>query len=382
VNSGATFGGLTSEQWDRLAGSHFYSSSGWLRFCETDYGSPSDAVVVFDGDEPVCAVPTVTAGELPSWSRYHWNSGLTERELPRINESGLLVGSREGYQTNLLSGDREPATDAVADLIDRLRHRVGPDRSCVAMYLTSEDAGALHEAGVTAPPVLLDVDAWIRIPDGGWDAWLTSLSANRRRMVRQDVRKFGQAGHTVSHAKLADHYRDLGGLAAATLNRYGHQTDPKTESAALENHAKTLPEDATVALCHTATGELAGFCLYYPWRGTLYVRWVGFDYELLQDASEYFNLMYYSTLRHGVESGAGWLHAGIENTVAKAFRGADLRPLWLVELSGQAALTNAAEKIRQHNTELYRRYADNPKTAPNLAPPSQWDLGGWAMDPP
>jgi hypothetical protein len=381
VSSGTAFGGLTADQWDSLAGSHFYSSSGWLRFCATDYGSPGDAVVVFDGDEPVCAVPTAAAGDLPAWSRYDWNGALAERGLPRIAGSGLLVGSREGYQANLLSGSRAPATDAVAELIGELRHRTGADRACIAMYLTSDDALALHRAGVTAPPVLLDVDAWIRIPDGGWDAWLESLSANRRRMVRQDVRKFDEAGHTVSHAKLADHYRDLGELAAATLNRYGFRTEPETELAALENHAKTLPEDATVALCRTAAGEIAGFCLYYSWRGTVFVRWVGFDYELLRDASEYFNLMYYSTFHRGVETGAQWLHAGIGNIVSKAFRGAELRPLWLVELSGGAALANAAEKIRQHNTELHRQYADNPKTAPNLVSSAQWDLGGWAMDP-
>ncbi len=376
-----TFGGLTADQWDVLAGPHFYSSSGWLRFCEVDYGAPGRAVVVHDGDKPVCAVPTVAAGGLPAWSRYDWNTALEDRGLPCIPEAGLLVGSREGYQTHLLTGGASPPAAAVTELVDKLRRQVGDGQACVAMYVTSADARALHDAGITTPPVLLDVDAWIRIPDGGWTAWLDSLSANRRRMVKQDVRKFGEAGHTISHARLADHYRELGELAAATLNRYGHQTDPDTELAALRNHAELLADHATVALCHTDTGRTAGFCLYYPWQDSLFVRWVGFDYELLRDASEYFNLMYYSTFHRGVETGAGWLHAGLENTVSKAFRGAELRPLWLVDLSEQVALAQAADKIRSHNSELYRRYADDPRTAPNLVPGPQWDLGGWTMDP-
>ena len=80
------------------------------------------------------------------------------------------------------------------------------------------------------------------------------------------------------------------------------------------------------------------------------MRSAGFDYPRLRDAAEYFNLVIYLPLRRAVEVGARMVHTGIESTHAKALRGAELRPLWMLELSRDGVLADHAEAIRTANS--------------------------------
>lgn len=369
-------GGLTRKTWDRLAGRYFYSTSSWLDLCVAEYEAPSDAAVAHGpAGEPVCAAPVTELARLrlQTWSRYRWNDVLGTFELPLLPANGLLVGAPEGFQTHVIGPAEQRTPSVIGRLVDELRRlRTSTEDACVAMYVSTADALAFQRAGVTAPPVLLDVDAWIEVPAGGWPEWLHSRPKHRRDKVRQEVRKFERAGYQVRHLDLADCYEQLAWPAAATLVKYGYEADPAVELISLGRHVRCLGETAKVIVCSLDDGDPLGFCIYYVWDDTIYIRWAGFDYDRLAGAAEYFNLLFYEQIKQAAELGVRWIHAGVAATEAKVHRGARLFPLWLVDLSENSVLEREAEQVRQHNKRRYEEFATDHKIAAALVDDAAW----------
>jgi hypothetical protein len=369
VAADTALAGLPPEAWDRLAGRHFYSTSAWLGFCAAEYGGSAGAVVSYRDGDPACAVPVAESTDPPALPGYRWNDLLTRHGLPLLPPTGLLVGPREGYQTHFLGPAGGPSSTAVADVLDEVRqlHAAGGDpagRACVAMYLSSADVLAARRAGVTAPPVLLEADAWIEVPAGGLPAWLDRLpSKGRRDNVRYEMRRFRDAGYTVAHMALAECYEQLVVPALATLTKHGQPSRPEEELRALHSHVASMGSAARVAVCSLGEGDPLGFCLYYVWGDTIFLRWIGFDYDRLVGAAEYFNLVYYGQIELAATLGVRWIHAGITAPEAKALRGAELRPLWMLDLAEDSPLARASGDVRQHNARSYERLAGDRRTA-------------------
>lgn len=371
------FGGLDAGEWDRLAGEHFYSTSDWLRFCTAETGTPGDAVVV-DDDAGRCAVPVRELSGLPAWSTYRWNDHLREAGLPLLAPDGLLVGSSEGFQTHVLrSGDRSP--DRLERLVGRLREVSGSGpgnaRSCVGMYLTTRDVRELRDAGAPAAPVLLDADAWIPVPEEGWDAWLETFPRKRRRNIRHEEKVFRESGLRISHLPLADCWHTLGASAASTLAKYGHSTTPETEMVSMRRAVDILGDKARVAVCHRPddAARPVGFCIYYESAGKVLIRWVGFDNDRLSGLEEYFNVLFYTQVRRAPDLRTRWIHAGATTQAAKALRGAELRPLWMLDLTAGSPLARAADEVRAYNRRFLERFLDDPRTAGALSPIEDWE---------
>ena len=347
-------GGLTAASWDRLAGPHFYSSSGWLRFCDAYGGADQDAAVARENGAPVAAVPIAELRE-PLAPLYQWNAQLARYGLPTLPEGGLLVGPRQGYQTHLLTAPGRDPLAGVERLLELLRGRTGGGRACVAMYVTTPDALRVAQVRQDAAAVLIEADAWFNLPPGGWDAWLGSLPAKRRANIAREVRRFRREGFRIQHRPLADCYDRLAPLAEATQSKYGYAGGPEVHLAILRRHVECMGAAARVAICHRGDGDPVGFCVYYVWEGTLFLRWAGFDYSRLAKAAEYFNLVYYDPIMLAPELGVRRLHAGIKAPEAKALRGAELRPLWLVDLTEGSALGRRRDAVRDHNVRAYER---------------------------
>jgi uncharacterized protein len=382
VDDKATLGGLTPDAWDRLAAGHLYSSSAWLRLCNAEYGPTGGAVVCWQDGEVESAVPTAEMAELSSWSRYGWNNVLADAGLPLLPKRGMLVGPREGFRTHLLGAAGRNSPGAVRRLLDGIRreHAAGGDtagRACVAMYLTTADVLALRQAGVDTEPVLLDVDAWLEVPDGGWPAYLASLSTSkRRRSVVNDERKFQAAGYRVQRKPLSECYEQLGGLAVGTLAKYGHQTDAEQETTSLRRHAEIMGPAAQVTVCSVGDGDPVGFCLHYAWGDTIHIRWVGFDYDRLVGAAEYFNITFYPQIRLAVQAGQRWIQLGVSAPDTKAFRGAQLWPVWMLDLAEDSALARAGGEVRAHNERLYGGLVQDARTRSALVAEKLWDPTG------
>jgi hypothetical protein len=370
-------GGLTPDQWDDLASDHFYSSSGWLRLCADTPGPQCTAAVVRLDGGAAAAVP-VGVVDTPLAGNYDWNRPLAERGLPRLPAVGLLVGPTLAYQTHLLTGGT--GGRGVAALLDELRRMacdtgIEHDPACVAMYLSTADVQALLDAGVAAPPVLLEPDAWFEVPDGGWEPWLASLSQRCRHRVRRDVRQFDAMGYTVRLDTLPNCYERLPPLAVELAKKSGFDADPARFESEFTRYVKATGESAKVVLCEDDADTLVGFCIYYVWGETIYLRWGAFNYPRLSGAgAEYFNICYYQQVRLAGDIGAHRLHAGKKVLDAKVLRGARLRPLWMLDLSEHSPLATCADRVRDHNARLLRELTTAPVTANTLADPAEWEV--------
>lgn len=369
-------GGLTAQQWDEIAGPHFYSTSAWLRYCARDATGRTGALVAGKAGGQVCAVPVSEIVAAPP-ALYRWSDLLEKNGLPRLPDTGLMLGILQGYQTHLLSppgGDAVTVAETLAAEALRLRDSLGKpgDMACVGMYLTTADVLAARTAGIRALPVLLEADAWIDIPEGGWEAWLGTLPRKRGVAVRREVRRFEEAGYQVSHRPLSECYPDLVAAAMATNSKYGQNEDADFYEGLLKAHVTGMGEAARVAVCAKADGVPIGFCLYYEWRNTVFLRWAGFDYKRTSGAAEYFNLVYYTQIARAAESGLRGIHAGIKATEAKALRGATLHPLWLLDLDNAGPLARSASLVREHNRRLAAAFLEDARTAPAIVDRDAW----------
>jgi uncharacterized protein len=367
-------GGLPATEWDQLAGSRFYSSALWLRLCAMSPGSVSGAVHTPLSGGGRAAIPVAAVDSEPN-PFCRWHDVLTSRGLPAPPPQGILVGQRRGYLAHLLSTPGAGQAEVAAELLAAIRALKAPeDRPQavqVGMYLTTPDVVALRTAGVETMPVALSADAWIEIPPGGWDAWLESLgSSHRQRQVRNEVKKFGRAGYRVRSMTLGEAYGDVARLMAATGRRYGQSPDVAALTDSLRRQGELAGQRARVLLCAKEAAPAVGFCLYYRLGDTVYGRAVGFDYEQLNSAAEYFNLAYYIPARL---PGVRWLHAGIETPLAKALRGARLRPLWLLDLSPGSELAGRDDEVLAHNRAFLNELAGS---SPVVADALESDL--WA----
>jgi uncharacterized protein len=370
-------GGLTPERWDELARDHFYSSSGWLGLCARTPGPRCTAATVRLPDGTSAAVP-VAVVDSPLTGNYDWNRPLTDRGLPLLPGTGLLVGPSLGYQTHLLTaGHGRPAVEALLGEVRQLARATAldPDPACVAMYLSTVDVQALLDAGVTAPPVLLEPDAWFEVPDGGWEPWLATLRTTCRERVRRDVRRFDAMGYKVWHDALPNCYERLPPLAVELAKKTGFDPTPARFEAEFSRYVEATGDAAKVVLCEDGDGTLMGFCIYYLWGGTIYLRWGAFNYPKLSGGSaEYFNICYYNQVRLAGEVGAHRLHAGKKVIDAKVLRGARLRPLWMLDLSERSPLAAHAGQVRGHNARLLHELATASVTAKALADRAEWEV--------
>lgn len=349
-------GGLTDGEWDSLAADRFYSSAFWLRLVALEPGAATGAVHASLAGGGRVAMPAVVIADAGKQSNPHlrWPQLLAERGLPSPPASGLLVGQRRGYLAHIL---RTPGTDpvaAAAELLDAVRTVPLPadGGARVALYLTTSDVLALRAAGVGTMPVALASDAWIEIPPGGWGAWQASHSRKMRTRVRKEAEAFEAASYRIEHRLLSESYADVGRLTAHTERRYGIEADPDEYAEAFRRHAELAGDRAEVLLCAVGDEPPVGCMLYVRSGDTVYLRAVGFDYKRLRGVGEYFNLTYYAPARF---PGVRWLHAGIASPEGKALRGAELRALWLLDLSAGSPLQGRDHDVLARNRAFRAR---------------------------
>jgi len=345
--------GTIARRWDAMTPDRFYSSRPWLAVCAAMSTGPVGAVTAELPGGGLAALPVSVVSGV-SQSFYDWNAALSARGLPELPSFGLLAGPASGYQSHLLATPGADRCEVAAGLRAALDDVGLP---AVVMFLGTPDAAALAEAGVTAPPVLINADAWLPIPEGGWEAWTSSLGRRRREMVRRDVRRFEAAGYEVADEPLSDWVKTAATLLEATESRYGHRGDYLRW---LTTQVRHLGPAARVILCRPPGEPPVGHVLYYVHGDTLYLRSAGFDYARLRGAAEYFALVFYLPVQRAIAAGARWVHAGIESTRAKALRGAELRPLWLMDLSRDSPLDGQAAAVRAANSRTLAALAEAP----------------------
>ncbi|MFF7357312.1 MULTISPECIES: peptidogalycan biosysnthesis protein [Streptomyces] len=376
--------GVDTEEWDRLAGNHLYAASGWLDFCVHDPGGRTLTGNVHARlpDGGMAAVP-VTAVWEENNAFYQWSRLLERAGLPPAAPQGLLVGPHRGYQTNLLVSEGTDRTEAAAALLDELaalRRQAGAQRlfddarpqniPCHGMFLDSTDVRALRAAGVRAEPVLCAADAWIRTEGEDWNGWMRTLPSKRRgELIRRDQRRFDDAGYHFLEKPLSECYEEAALMSRGTQARYGQPADVEVLAESLRVQAEAMGDAARVLMCARDGESPVGFLLFYRWGDATYLKGAGFHYDRLVGVAEYFNLVYYEPIRDALRAGRRRLHAGIASTDTKAMRGAEIRPLWMIDVFGDGTGNDAA---RAYNAAQLRELTESSTAVAKAVVEDDW----------
>ncbi|MFJ5033050.1 GNAT family N-acetyltransferase [Streptomyces sp. NPDC088560] len=376
--------GVGTEEWDRLAGDHFYAASGWLDFCVHDPGGRTLTGNVHArlSDGGTAAVP-VTAVWEENNGFYQWGRLLERAGLPAVPTQGLLVGPHRGYQTNLLiseGADRVEAAGALLDELAELRLRAAEERlfddaphhriPTYAMFLDSTDVRALRAAGVRAEPVLCAADAWIRTEGEDFGGWMRTLPSKRRgELIRRDLRRFDDAGYHFMEKPLAECWQEAALMSQGTQARYGQPADVGVLAESLRVQAEAMGDAARVLMCARDGEPPVGFLLFYRWGDATFLKGAGFHYDRLVGAAEYFNLVYYEPIRDALRAGRRRLHAGIASTDTKAMRGAEVRPLWMLDVFGDGT---GNDVIRAYNAAQLRELTESSTAVAKAVVEDDW----------
>jgi predicted N-acyltransferase len=94
----------------------------------------------------------------------------------------------------------------------------------------------------------------------------------------------------------------------------------------LARQAAAMGDEARVVAAYDGP-RMAGFCLYYHYGSTTWIRAVAVD-RRHPAPHLYFNLMYYLPVEDAYAHGTTALHAGMTTIEAKRRRGATVSGLW------------------------------------------------------
>lgn len=223
-------------------------------------------------------------------------------ELPFTNRSGLM------FAPGLSPAERDHVTTLVLDATRAIRVH----------------ALCVKSAPAEAPPVLSArrfarvpfVDNHVLVLPGevpSYEQWLAQRSANRRSMIRRHVRDFDREGARLVWAHdPADHADRIEALFERTAARAQERGDLPQPMAAGAHFYRAfrahLGERGGVRLA--VVGEhVVGFLVHLYGHDTLFIKFVGLDYEASTRTRAYFRL-FYDAVEEACRRGLGRVDMG------------------------------------------------------------------------
>ncbi len=240
-------------------------------------------------------------------------------------ENYAILGARSGFHNAVaVSPTLGPRARAdVIRLLLRCALDVATERGAPGViwpYL-AEDAVHAVSAAVSGARWLKGLPvAAVSVADG-WDAHVAALDPHRRRVTRQELRRFSQAGLAVrvSHEINADWF---GQLVSRHEAKYGGRVTPGGIAAMVRRMADSgIPNVYFVAEIGSEP-VAATHAIATP--GQLWTRLIGLDDDGLESAFNYFVLAFHAPMRWLAEHGGGTLHMGPYSLKAKTLRGAEV----------------------------------------------------------
>lgn len=352
IETVTTLADVPATKWDELALPHgLYSSHAWLSQQEADPSARAFYLLVRSDHGSLLAATPVYIVESEPNSFYHPGTVTgTSHDHPVA-----LAGGRRGYQSTILLSPQVTGPlrlELVARLARSAEHlaREHGQNELWWMYTDTATMQALVAVGAVATPYLAQLDASIALPGHCFEDYLATLPSKRRVTIRREVRAFEESGQHIRTHRLSECWEQAGTLLAKVQQSHGHSAAPEVMQRLMRTQAEGMKDSGTVLGCYHGD-VMTGFCLYYTFGGTIWARAVGFDYESLLGAGEYFTLAYYEPIRRAYADGsANRLHLGIEALKAKALRGACLEARWCAragqDLPGEAERTRAENRDR------------------------------------
>lgn len=366
----STLDTVDAGSWNELSGAaSIYLSHAWLRHVERTSGAECAYLVVRDADGTLLgALPTYTGAD-GSNSNYRTDLVLDGR----LSGRHLFAGSCRGYDNDLLVHPSltDDEQDLVLGMLIDAAQRRAADLGCedvLFLYLSTEAAVRLRRVRTDSCPLLLNLDTVLPVQGENLDDYLAALGGRRAYAVRKDMRIFDAAGYTTAIEPLSECWHEAGPLAANVQNRHGKHETVEEARTSLRSQADAL-DSAGLTFTARRDGRLIALAVHYAWRDKLYGRFVGFDYEALTDAREYFTLYYYLPLQWAYRNGANTLHWGMGSYSAKFRRGARPNPLWAASLTA-----SRAGDWRRWNTELAATWRDE-WGLDEVGVPADWSHG-------
>lgn len=246
----------------------------------------------------------------------------------------LYCGSRWNAHTTVLERkgvDPSLRAGALRAILASLND-VARDRRCRSISFSYVDG-----TSDTLLPMLRDAGyfslstsraATLRIPAGGFSAYLRKLKKSHRRQVRRDRNLVREAGLDVEVgvATQAD-VDELLPLQRALYRRHGIGTfDWDTMRARHMLAIELLGDDAVIVAARCNQGALRGFSLYGRRRESLSPIGDGFDYRWKGKVPLYFEVAFYASVEAAAELGCSTIHFGLVTGPEKRRRGCDESP--------------------------------------------------------
>ncbi|MFJ2747370.1 peptidogalycan biosysnthesis protein [Streptomyces sp. NPDC087297] len=317
---------VPAAEWEHLARpAGLYLSHRWLAGEAEDPTATSTYALVRDlGGTLLAAAPLHLVRDEPN------DSYRPENVLPPHLRPRVIAGARRGYHnTPLTAPGLDPGRQDLCLTLLRDAARGFADRHGTTHwwpYLTAPAAARL--APLYPDPALhLEDDALIPLPGTGIDDYISSLPSQRRVGVRRERRAFAAHALDVRRQVLADCFEDAGVLLAGHQQDHGHDRDGiDAMTGLLKRQATAMGSEARVVAAYDRD-RMIGFCLYYHYGATTWIRAVALDRE--HPAPHlYFNLMYYLPVEDAYAHGTTALHAGMTTIEAKRRRGAKVSGLY------------------------------------------------------
>ncbi|MFD7082716.1 peptidogalycan biosysnthesis protein [Streptomyces sp. NPDC059918] len=317
---------VPAAEWEHLARpGGLYLSHRWLAGEEEDPTATRAYALVRDREGALlAAAPLHLVRDEPN-DGYRPETVLPPHLRPRV-----IAGARRGYHNTPLTapgldpGRRDACLALLQDAVRRFADRHGTTHWWP--YLTTT-AAALLAPLYPRPALHLEDDALIPLPGAGIDDYISSLPSQRRVGVRRERRLFAAADLDVRRQVLSDCFEDAGVLLAGHQQDHGHDRDGiDAMTGLLKRQAVAMGSEARVVAAYDGH-RMTGFCLYYHYGTTTWIRAVALDRE--HPAPHlYFNLMYYLPIEEAYARGTTALHAGMTTIEAKRRRGAEVSGLY------------------------------------------------------
>jgi uncharacterized protein len=323
---------------DRLkalsAGRTFYVSPDWLSAVEAIRAGKTAYLICRDSRAEVIGVLPVYWGTSGRgfYSPYDMFLAPSGGRFQRSAWSPTyVVGSRFAYACEFLV-EQAAGADArrmvlTAMLARAVQHAESVGASSLsALYLNERGQRQLSEVVGPEAFFLAAANAVVDLTATNFNDYALSLGSKRAVSIRHERRVFTAAGYEVSRSRLSDVIDEIAALFAALERKYGHDSCAQAEAKELRLMARTCDRNSQV-LTARRDGRAVGAVLLFMAGDTVYVRSTGFDYEIVGQAFEYFNLVYYEVVEFALARGYQKIEFGVTAYLAKLTRGAHLHPL-------------------------------------------------------
>ncbi|PRQ11816.1 GNAT family N-acetyltransferase [Corynebacterium sp. 13CS0277] len=276
----------------------FYLSPQWLRSADGDH--ISQPAYIIEGDVYLAA---------------HYSPQENNAFYPK----GLILGGRRGYLSPVLGGgDVAPAIAAAC------AHH-GVDTWAWPYLPTAAAARVARDTGQV--PLLAGAHCVLDVSPV--EDHIDAMSSRQRRTnARRELRRFHEAGLTVTRHRLGEGPATpeaLGPLLGQVQRAYGHDHSDEILTDLLCRQRDELADSSVVFLARDTA--VAGFSLCYRFGEDLYVRLVGFDRQR-GHVGAYGVLAIFEPLAYAADNGLRRIFLGMESFEAKVRRGARVEPLW------------------------------------------------------